>query len=115
MVRSVVVEGQDGSNHNRRQLNGGESKSRSLYFGYIFNPPTFYFDIWTVIEISCGLCYDGDRLLKGGSLRGEGKKNMDMLHGRNQQFEGAFCDKLREGPYKVFNGIEDCRVVYMAS
>jgi hypothetical protein len=115
-VRSVVVEGQDDTNDNRRRLNGDKSESRSLYFGgYIFNPPTFYFDIWTVIEISCGLCYDGDRLLKGGSLRGEGKKNMDMLHGRNQQFEGAFCDKLREGPYKVFNDVEDCRVVYMAS
>jgi hypothetical protein len=115
-VRSVVVEGQDDSNHNRRQLNGGESKSRSLYFGYIFNPPTFYFDIWTVIEISCRLCYDGDRLLKGGGgLRGKGKKNTDMRDGTNQQFEGAFCDKLREGPYEVFNDAEDCRIVYMAS
>jgi hypothetical protein len=116
-VRSVVVEGQDDSNNNRRrQLHGDES--RSLYLGYIFNPPTFYFDIWTVIEISCRLCYDGDRLLKGGGgLRGKGKgkKNTDMLDGRNQQFEGAFCDKLREGPYEVFNDAEDCSVVYMAS
>ena len=115
-VRSVVVEGQDDSNNNRRrQLNDGDESSRSLLFGYIFNPPTFYFDIWTVIEISCRLCYDGDRPLKGGGLRGKGKKNADMRDGLNQQFEGTFCDKLREGPYEVFNAAEDCRVVYMAS
>ena len=116
-VRSVVVEGQDDSNNNRRrQLNGHES-SRSLLLGYIFNPPTFYFDIWTVIEISCRLCNGRDRLLKGGGLRskGKGKKNTDMMDGLNQQFEGDFCDKLREGPHEVFNDAEDCRVVYMAS
>jgi hypothetical protein len=113
-VRSVVVEGQDDSNHNRRrQLNGDES--RSLLVGYIFKLPTFWFDIWTMVEISCDLCYDGDRLLKGCGLRGKGKKNTDMMDGLNQQFEGDFCDKLREGPYKVFNDAEDCRVVYMAS
>jgi hypothetical protein len=114
-MRSVVVQGQGHSNNNRRQLNG-ENESRSLLLGYIFNPPTFYFDIWTVIEISCRLCYDDDRLLKkkGGSLRGKGKKNTDM-DGMNHEFEGGFCDKLREGPYEVFNDIEDCRVVYMAA
>jgi hypothetical protein len=118
-VRSVVVEGQNDSNNNRRQLNGGESRSlfgrNKRFRGYIFNRPTaLHFDIWTVIEISCYLCRD-DRRLKGG-VRGKGndKKNTgrDGLH---RQFEGAFCDKLREGPYEVFSDVEGCRVVYMAA
>jgi hypothetical protein len=116
-LRSVVVEGQDDSNNNRRQLNGDDSRSLfrrySFFRGYIFNPPTFHFDIWSVIEISCHLCSDGRRLLKGG-LRGKGKKNTDV-DGLNQKFEEAFCNKLREGPHECFHDAEDCKVVYMAS
>ena len=117
-LRSMVVEGQDESQNNRRHLNGEESRSLfrryNFFGGYIFNPPTFHFDIWSVIEISCHLCSDGGRRLKGG-VRGKGKKNREHMDGMHQKFEEAFCDKLREGPHECFNDVEDCKVVYMAS
>ena len=138
-IRSVVVEENshvDGGpptdnyhpgNRNRSlQLRGSANDDhRSLY--YIFKPPTFYFDIWTLIELSCFLCKD-DEPVSGG--RGDddddfygykepdnGTRHLDPQDNEEleNRFEILLCDMLREGPFATFQEAEGCQVTYVST
>lgn len=132
-IRSVVVEENSNDPHgppgNRsRQLRGGstneDQKHRSLW--YIFSPPTFYFDIWTLIELTCILCRDDDDDSVGWGdddddfygYKEPGTRHLDPQDDEEEvenKFESLLCGMLREGPFETFQEAEDCQVTYVAS
>jgi hypothetical protein len=138
-IRSVVVEensnnvdglptnkNHPGHRNRSLQLRGSANDDhRSLF--YIFKPPTFWFDIWTLIELSCFLCKD-DESVSGGwgdddddfygyKAPGDGTRRLGLQGDEEleNRFEILLCNMLRKGPFASFQEAEDCRVTYVAS
>jgi hypothetical protein len=106
-VRSVVIEEQGPSPNHRRQLRTTSSlpTSRSLKY-YLYST----FDIWALIEVTCSFCGDDRRGLLEENVAGPRGGN-----GKSQRhFESTLCEELRNGPFDKFQGVEDCRVAYLA-
>jgi hypothetical protein len=112
-ARSLVVE--DISNGDRADKGKRRPDDRNLRGGEAFHPfsdeetrrelssssPGSWFDIWALFETNCNLC------------GGDDDRRLSMLDDEaHRLFEMDFCERLRQGPFKCFRELEDCRIVY---
>ena len=93
------------SSQNRRSLQG-----QSKYF-FLFTP-SFYFDIWSIIEVTCYLCSEDRRLQDVVVEEAENGIKHKEINGR---FEMLLCDMLRKGPYDCFQSVESCQVTFVST
>jgi hypothetical protein len=142
-IRSVVVEDNSNNadaaggptdnyhpgnrNHGRQLRGGANDEHRSLF--YIFKPPTFYFDIWTLIELSCLFCKQDDVSYgqddddddfygyKEPGTQEPGTRHLDLEDDEEleNKLEILLCEMLREGPFESFQEAEGCQVTYVSA
>ena len=85
-----------------------QQQQRSKYF-FLFTP-NYYFDIWSIIEVTCFLCSD-ERRLEEAIV-----ENVDVEYKEmNSRFEMLLCEMLREGPYECFQSVESCQVTFVST
>lgn len=59
-----------------------------------------WFDMWALVETSCKLCADDRRALKDNAII-------------VQKLETTLCDELRKGPFRCFQDLDECRIIYI--
>jgi hypothetical protein len=119
-------------------LRGGRRGGHGRDLGWSWSSTTYnwtgsFFDVSALFEFSCLLCdYNGaaddddrnddvyysgkdddDDFFSGfwGGGWGGGRK---LKSDHDRLFGDLLCDTLREGPFEVFQGVEDCFVIFAA-
>jgi hypothetical protein len=106
-IRAFVVHDDHPQDRGRQLLRGWSSpasapESRSLFFRW-WKPKTqyYYFDIFALFEISCGISCGDDR-----------RKLLEDQAEMEEEFKTVLCDLLRTGTMACFQDIDDCQVTY---